>query len=356
MGVAVFAIGAQSASAADNYGNAKLVISNRPGEHVTGLTWKNFNFPVHIDQKGDERRAYVQLQGALDRTDSDLVFNDQRIPIQPNAEGTGATFSQSIQLTGKITLLQYHFVDPYGQTQTEKVVVVFPDWSKFNLPSKGSRPPRRWLMSAALGLSYENYSEPGNIQMTEFALTPKFNIVYLLKPNEWELGANTFVNALPFDNSPSNRAEARWWGINGRVGYRLPINSIPSTNVWLMTGWYAWGMYVNADQADTYGIAYLGGPQIFLTARITPAGKKASWVYLKYASIQDHLAIFSLTNRELAIGAGMEISERGAKHPVSLTLDYANAQATVATTDNLGNPITQSFNLDSLTLGVSVGL
>ena len=52
-------------------------------------------------------------------------------------------------------------------------------------------------MSLGLGLSYENYNEPGNIQMTEFALTPKFNIVYLLKPHEWEFGAQHVLQCDP---------------------------------------------------------------------------------------------------------------------------------------------------------------
>ena len=347
-----------SVRADEDYGTAKLVISNRPGEHIGGLTWKTFDVPVRVEKNGDERRAFVDLSGTVDRQDANLVHDEQSIPLTPNPEGTGATFSQPVPLKGKITGLTLFSVDPYGQTQTERAVLVFPKWQKFNLPvTEQDKVNKRFLWSAGLGVSYLDYNEPGNIQLSEYALTGKVNVVYLLKPHQWELGGNAFVNLVPVTYSPSDRASARWWGINGRVGYHLPIESVPSTSFWLMTGWYFWGMFVNADPSSTYGVSYLGGPQIFVTARITPPGQKAKWVYLKFASIQDHLSIFSTTNRELAAGGGTEISERGAKHPVSLTLDIAEAKFAGTQTDSVTGLISDvSFRLFSLTAGVSVGL
>ena len=64
-----------------------------------------------------------------------------------------------------------------------------------------------------------------------------------------------------------------------------------------------------------------------MTARITPPGKRAGWIYVKYASIQK-AASGDFLHDESRIGfrGGIEVSERGVKHPVSLTFDFANAQ------------------------------
>jgi hypothetical protein len=337
---------ASASPAPDDFGNAKLVISNRPDEHISGLRWKNYDPVVRVEQVGDERRAVVDIEGYLARSDANLVFNQTNVPLTPFGDGATGKFAQTIQLTGKTTVLTYYFVDPFGRAQTEKIVLVFPKWSRFSAPPKI---PRRLLMSVGLGLSYENYNEPGNIQMTEYALTGKFAVTYTLTPNKWELGANVFGNLLPFDNNPSDRVSARWFGLNGRIGYRLPTKILPATNIWVMMGWYYWGMLVNADQNDTYGVAYLGGPQLLINFRVSPRSSHAWWFYVKYAGIEDHLQIFSLTSRELAVGTGIEVSEKGARHPLSLTLDFANAAYSSSTTS-------QSFNLDSLTAGVSMGL
>lgn len=342
-----------------DYGTAKLVISNRPGEHAAGLTWKTFDVPVRVESSNGERRAFADLSGAIDRTDANIVHNDQGVALTPNPEGNGASFTLPVILTGKITPITLFAVDPYGQAQPEKAVLVFPNWTKFNLPvTAQQKNNKRFLWSFGIGLSYENYNESGTVQLTEYAITPKVNLVYLLKPHEWELGANTFINAFPvnYTTNPAGLTYAHWWGINGRVGYRLPIDSVPATNFWVMTGWYVWGMIVSAPSDQTYGVTYLGGPQLFLTARITPAGKRAMWVYAKYATIDSSVGVFSSTNREIAGGGGFEISERGAKHPVSLTLDIADAKYSGFQTDPNGNPIPVSFSLFSTTLGVSVGL
>lgn len=338
------------------YGSAKLVTSNRPGEQIAGLQWSAYTLPIFVLKDGDQRQAVVQLHGKIDRTDINLVSKDRSIPIESNPDGTGS-FTQNVVLTGKITLLTYFTVDPYGHTQQENVAMIFPDWKNFRLPlTKNLGPMRRILTSAGLGLTHESYNEPGGISLSENTTTGKFSIVYLLDPGKWELGGNLFTNLLTLSHSPDDREAARWYGINGRIGYRLPV-SIPSTSLWLMTGWYMWGMLVPSDPAgaqNDYGIAFLTGPQIFVTARITPPHQHAGWIYLKLASISDPSSPFSLVNRELAGGGGIALSDAGVPHPLSLTVDFADAKYGKKYADLAQGPV--SFHLFSLSLGVSVGL
>ena len=332
------------ASGVETYGPAKLIISNHPGESIGALKWDSYKLPVRIETSGEKSRALVDLHGTLQSADENLVFRRRQLPLLPQNGGTSSSFSVSVELHAEVSLFNFTTVDPYGRTQKEKVAVIFPDWQRFANP-----PKVRWFLSSAgLALSDLHYQEANVIDMSELALTGKLNVAFRLDPHDWELGGNVFATLLPVPIViPDGRPAARWYGFNGRIARRLPIDSVPATEFWLMTGWYMWGMIVNAPAESSYGVAYLGGPQLYLDARITPPGKRASWIYLKYASISKGLQIFSTSNREWAFGAGREISGYGKKHPWSLTLDMSDAQFA----DD-----THMLHLVSFNLGVSVGL
>lgn len=320
-------------------------MSNRPGEHITGLEWKAYDIPVQVISKDDTRQAFVEIDGTLPRTDVNLVYGQRSVPLTPNGTG-GASFSQKVPLNGKITLLAYSMVDDYGRTQEERIALVFPKWKTFSTP-KAKRPKQKILANAGLALSYENYQEPTqSLAMTEWALTGKATLGYVLTPNKWELSGNIFGNLIPIIHQPHSLDSALWYGLNARVGYRLPFEN-KDVNLWVSTGWYAWGMYV-AD--SSYGVASLNGPQLFLNARITPPGSRVGWVYVKWASITDFAqGLISFKNRELAGGAGISVSKPGAKHPVSVSVDVADAKY-------VSGDYSTAFHLLSAGVGFGVGL
>jgi hypothetical protein len=347
-GILIFAaLGIGSAWAAEeSYGTARLLISNNPSENTKSIQWDAYDVPVQVEKNNEISEAVVELHGALLGQNTNLIFDDHNIPLTPSKDGASSNFAEKITLSGPVTVLSFYAVDPFGKAQKEKLVIVFPEWKKFSLAVAQDRvASHRFMTSVGLGVSYLDYRQADNIDLAEIGLTGKFNAVYILKPNEWELGANVFGTLLPYELSPGGRASARFYGINGRLGYRLPVN-IPSTNLWVMAGWYMWGMLVGSDPVVPYGVASLGGPQLFMTARMTPAGKQARWVYLKFASVQN-TEILSFTSRELAAGGGIELSTPGAGHPWSLTLDIADASFVVQST---------SISLFSSSIGVGVGL
>ena len=72
-------------------------------------------------------------------------------------------------------------------------------------------------------------------------------------PRRWILAA--FGTLLAFGASPSSVPTARYLGINGRVGYRLPVD-LGSTEWFFLGGWYLWTMYT---PDGSYGVNALSG-------------------------------------------------------------------------------------------------
>ena len=324
---------------------AKLILSDRVGERIEGLVWSASEYPVERVQMGDTARFVVHLRGNIkspkDRT---LLFEENLIQF----DNENGDFNYVLPLAGEVTTGQFFSVSPYGKVEREKVVLVFPGWQKF-VEQGGERKP--YLFGAGASLTYLNYQEQGqgySAAVTEMGLTVKGNASYQLISNQVELGANAFLTAVPImlSNSPSGLSSARWYGINGRVGFRLPIESATSS-YWLMTGWYFWGMLVsNTSLATTYGVASLGGPQVFLSGRYVLSNGHPAYVYLKYASITDiaNTGIFSFSNVEYAGGAGYTVSQPGSSRSWVASIDAANAQFSGGG---------QSFQLLSLSVGFS---
>lgn len=209
--------------------------------------------------------------------------------------------------------------------------------------------PKRFFLSAGLGFTHYNYSETlPNLKMTQISLTGKVNLGIRLVPKVIDVAFNFFGNIIALKNSPDTFEDgtkippARFYGLNGRIGYRLPVD-MGATEFFFLTGWYFWGMRVpGVDESSSYGIKTLSGPQLFFMMVNSQAGKAGWWFYTKYAMIADKFALLSTTNRELAAGVGIELSARE-KKPFAITFDAAHAQ--YANEEN-------GMTLLSLTLGV----
>jgi hypothetical protein len=214
--------------------------------------------------------------------------------------------------------------------------------------------PRAFVIDLGLGFSYLDYKETiasSNFKLTEYGITLKGGFGYKLSPRV-EVGGNAFVTAVPFKKSsePNALTTARFYGVNGRIGY-LFSDLGPRAKLYVFTGWYAWGMATSPAPAElSYGITYLGGPQLVVSGRFkTESGRRFS-TYLKFATMQDTAGI-SLSNREIAAGGSYEVSplsHDGERHrPWLLSLDLAQAR--------FSQP-SHSFELLSATLGLSTPL
>jgi len=85
---------------------------------------------------------------------------------------------------------------------------------------KSNRSP--FGLSAGLGSTYIQYKEGlNNVELNEFALTAKINANYRLS-SKFDLGANAFINFLPTGSKTNATNLARFYGVNGRVGFLLP--------------------------------------------------------------------------------------------------------------------------------------
>lgn len=190
---------------------------------------------------------------------------------------------------------------------------------------------KRFFMSAGLGASYLKYTEsPSAVNLTEIGLTGKFSASYVLKPRKWDIGGNVFGTIVSLSDSitpatiqvkgtPKATEAARFFGINGRIGYQLPSEN-KSLIFKILFGTYLWGMSV---PGDTYGIKTLFGPQLFLTSAFIQKDGSSHYAYVKFAPIAETFTV-SLNNREFALGGGYQVGKLGRKNPIHLTLDLAS--------------------------------
>ncbi|MGE4234242.1 MAG: hypothetical protein AB7F43_13010 [Bacteriovoracia bacterium] len=213
-------------------------------------------------------------------------------------------------------------------------------------------PITRLTMSAGIGTTYYMYKEQvGSLDITQISLTGKFNIGYRLIPRILDIGFNMFGNIVHLYHNPTTfesgatLPSARYYGLNGRLGYRLPIG-MGALQMFFLTGWYVWLMNVSATSEDeTYGIKQLSGPQLFLALVHNQVGHRGWSIYFKYALIADKFQLLS-SGREIAMGGSYSLSPTETK-PFSVTLDVANAK--YSTDEN-------ALELTSITLGIQKAL
>jgi hypothetical protein len=216
--------------------------------------------------------------------------------------------------------------------------------SVFRIVRAGDSPVKRAGFVVGLGASELNYLEPGlGVHLLETGFTGKVTGYYLLKPGMFDLGVNAFITLLPIVDSPGAIVSARFYGANARAGWQLPIHPAGLT-LSLSGGWYFWGMLV---PGAAYGVSFLSGPQAFLLLKGNLKDARTYSAYFKFAPISGSFSP-SFANREVALGGAYPLSAVGAAHPLSLTLDLADAAYT--SPDGLN-----SLRLTSLSLGVQMG-
>jgi hypothetical protein len=196
----------------------------------------------------------------------------------------------------------------------------------------------RFNLSANLGFSFFNYLEPSQgLHLNGLNFTPKINASYAIVPEKLVADVGGYFTLLPLYQSPSDLAKPRFYGINARLGYLIPVKSV---TLGVHAGWYFWGMLV---PNSAYGVSFAQGPQLLLSVRSN--SKRTNFAYIKFAPLDG--GFFS--NREIAIGGQIALGPKLWQRPLGLSLDIASF--TYETSDQAN-----SVNLATITLGFSLPL
>jgi hypothetical protein len=291
-----------------------------------------------------DEKNYVNIY-AIRSDDAKWAEGTESFSLDPNQKQT--ELKQQLY-RGKEAIIYTKAILPGGTTdeyggKTEYFVLYLP-----------KEKPKKLYASAGLGVTLYSYKETlPQINLSQTSLTAKINVGYRLIPKLLDVAFNAFGNVYTLSHSPQTFPDgttplpnAYFYGLNGRLGYRLPVG-LGATEFMFLSGIYWWKMLVNAQSEDTsYGIKSLNGPQLFLMAVNSPQGKKGWYAYLKLALISDKLSVQNINNREVAIGGGYELSKKDQK-PWSVTLDMAHTR--------FFNEI-NGMTLLSTTVGIARGL
>ncbi|MCM2322997.1 MAG: hypothetical protein NDJ90_07010 [Oligoflexia bacterium] len=193
-----------------------------------------------------------------------------------------------------------------------------------------------WTLVPGLLISHSLYAETGIPEHRQVSVLLKLDARRNLGSGDWDLEGGVRGTALSLHRSLSSLPSARFFGIDGRAGWR---SSLGTTDSWLKisAGLFLWGMQV---QGDAYGLKYVGGPLLQLGG-----GRGAIGAYLRLAPLLSGNDAPSLSSTELTTGLSLEL---GKLRPVHLTLDLTRSRFSRPASE-------KSFFLRSASLGFSLG-
>ncbi|MCC7442497.1 MAG: hypothetical protein IT285_12745 [Bdellovibrionales bacterium] len=202
---------------------------------------------------------------------------------------------------------------------------------------------KRFAWYGNLGFTYLAYTEsPGGVEVSELFLTMKVGADYWLVPRRWNVGGNLFVNMIPITKSPDSVETVRFYGLNGRVTYQIPLKG-PKWTLGVAVGKYVWGMIV---QDSAYGIKLLSGWQMFVQGGMNDSGGRRAFAYIKISPISESALGINFSNLEFAFGGGYRLSAPGTPRPLTLTLDVSTLSINeVANASNTASLFTTSLGV-----------
>lgn len=193
---------------------------------------------------------------------------------------------------------------------------------------------KRLSFSLGVAASLINYKESASrLTLQETGLTGKISGTYILIPSLLDVAMSSYITLLPLSHSPSSVDAARFYGVNGRLGYRLPVG-IGAMDLSFLVGWYFWGMIVKevpvtirgqTVMRGQYGIQ-LNGPQLFINLRSNQRNHRMYGGYIKYAPLSNGSSYVNVTNREIALGALYQLNSPRAAQVWLITLDLAQVK------------------------------
>jgi hypothetical protein len=253
--------------------------------------------------------------------------------LQPVVLGGSGNYRLKVPLKWRDTRVTLTSVSPSGRVEAETSEVSDP-WLR---PRPGTTISRSWNLGAGLGYSWINYQDSRIPTLVEGAITLKASASYWLSPSSrWSLGVSGYYTLLPIQ--ASSDTTIRYLGLNGRIGYRLPLGS-GAWSLSLHTGVYYTTTFV-AD--DAFGFNNMMGPQFFpMVSRAFASGFTLS-MYAKVSPVSAGGFALSIDNREYATGLSASWRLKSG-HSVGVTLDAASFKLHIEDVD---------ISSSSLSLGV----
>jgi hypothetical protein len=292
---------------------AQLVLPSNDQPQIQGLTWSQDRIEV-LPPESPTGLPTVRLNGNFSVHDSALV-HDARVVSDPDKDNGKTDFNFPVILTGQKTSVEIIEIDLRGVVVKEKLILKVDDWPALlnSFHAERKRP-----ISVGAALSYINLNQSRIPSFSEEAVTFKLAYQSVFFRPFWSLNASVFFTAVPFHSNLSPY-EARFFGSNLRVGYRLPFVHEP-WEVQIFGGVYYTTMFVT-DNA--FGYQNEIGPQLYPTVRRYFKNGDSMSVYFKYSPVEGGQSDkFSSENREVAFGLGWN-HRLVNQHFVSVTLDFA---------------------------------
>jgi len=270
---------------------ARIVLSNRPGEHIKELGWYKYIAKVNFSPT-----PFVDFIGHFSLEDSSLIYDDKEIPVHP----TSKKFALRIILTGKITPVTLKIVAANGEVRSEKFTVQFEGWDNRSRIAKDSSSPqtRQIGIVAGLGVASSNYTQTRTAGMSQRNFT--FKASYQ-RPSSarsaWGWGTSMFVTVLPISSDRPD-VTARFFGISTRLGYTFSFIPEP-WQLGISAGAYYTTMITSGSN---FGYRNVFGPMVYPSLRRALSNADSLSGYIKLSPITNGLTLLALSNRELAGG------------------------------------------------------
>lgn len=256
----------------------------------------------------------VIVEGKFDRDGWNLISGSKWL-VDSGAKKS--LFRYEVPVKGATSTINLVAIGPMGEIEKEAVVVEISDREGAEVSSR-QEPPRRFNFNSSLGYTNLAYSETDIESYSMHGLTAKLGVQYLLAPPAWDLGFSAYGTVTPLSDNQAD-VDARFFGVNLRVGYSLPFVPEP-WKVSLMAGSYYTTMLVT-DRA--FGFKNMAGPQVFPVVRRAFAGGSSVSSYFKFSPIMNGLSILAFDHREIAGGLGYVRPLKNG-HPLIFGLDAAD--------------------------------
>lgn len=308
--------------------SAEITPSKKPKETVREVEWLETKTPVEVTRSGARITLLTRIRIRYRRPGWSLVYTPDGKTSPPKPDEAG-TYVLEAKLTGESTRLRFFVVGPLGEVQTQIATLRVSEYSSTKRKAEQKR-GNQGLIFASAGLTSISYRETGTPDLSQIVSTVKVAYTILIMPPRWDFGVNAFVNAFPLStNRPG--VWARFIGVNVRFGYVVPLVKSP-WRLSVLTGLYYSRLIASGDD---FGYSPLMFPQLYPILRRTLGEGDAAYLYLKFVPTGKELGI-SLTERELAAGAGYERFFASIGKPLSLSLDYSDLRFKGSATRSVG--------------------
>lgn len=300
---------------------------------IQGLKYRKKKIRIRVDRDPGKFKPFIVFRGRYKGSPISFLQKDRNtVLVDAKKREKPYRLRFKIPLSGRVTKYKLYAVNARGQIRTEELNIVFDEYDNLKNQHKDKK---RWSLSAGFGPTIIRYSQTKASSYSAISLTGKMSFRFGLTQNV-DLGLSTFANLVTVSENIEG-AEARFVGINGRIGYafgfplRLSING----------GIYYLSMFTNTTQ---FGFDTVIGPQLYPFLSYSFAGGSMWWMYGKFSPVTNNFSILNLSNREVATGTGINIPLTKAVR-MNFSVNASNLQLEI-----------QGVSINSTTLSVDAGI